>query len=72
MEKAMEKCIKALRAWMITDKLKLNERKTEFMIIRTHQQLKKVTVDQLLVGNMRVIPVSNVKDLGMVGFSSQV
>ena len=72
MEKAMEKCIKALRAWMITDKLKLNEGKTEFMIIGTHQQLKKVTVDQLLVGNMRVIPVSNVKDLGMVGFSSQV
>ena len=61
----MEKCIKAVRAWMITDKLKLNEGKTEFMIIGTRQQLKKVTVDQLLVGDMRVIPVSNVKDLGV-------
>ena len=35
------------------------------MIIGTHQQLKKVTIDQLLVGDMRVIPVSNVKDLGV-------
>jgi hypothetical protein len=52
-------------AWMITDKLKLNEGKTEFMIIGTRQQLKKVTIDQLLVGDMRVIPVSNVKDLGV-------
>ena len=50
---------------MITDKLKLNEGKTEFMIIGTRQQLKKVTIDQLLVGDMRVIPVSNVKDLGV-------
>ena len=49
----------------VTDKLKLNEGKTEFMIIGTRQQLKKVTIDQLLVGDMRVIPVSNVKDLGV-------
>ena len=62
---AMEKCIKAVRAWMITDKLKLNERKTEFLIIGTRQQLKKVTTDQLLVGDMCVSPVSNVKDLGV-------
>jgi hypothetical protein len=62
---AMEKCIKAVRAWMVTDKLKLNEGKTEFMIIGTRQQLKKVTVDQLLVGDKRVTPVSNVKDLGV-------
>jgi hypothetical protein len=34
----------------VTDKLKLNEGKTEFMIIGTRQQLKKVTIDQLLHG----------------------
>jgi hypothetical protein len=33
------------------------------VIIGTRQQLKKVTIDQLLVGDMLVIPVSNVKDL---------
>ena len=30
---AMELCIKAIRAWMITDKLKLNDDKTEFLIL---------------------------------------
>lgn len=38
---AMERCIRAVRAWMVADKLKLNEDKTEFMLIGTHQQLSK-------------------------------
>ena len=32
---AMELCTKAIRAWMITDKLKPNDNKTEFLIIGT-------------------------------------
>ena len=35
---AMENCIKAIRAWMITDKMKINDTKTEFLIIGTKQQ----------------------------------
>ena len=31
---AMEKCIKAIRSWMIKDKLTLDYSKTEFIIIR--------------------------------------
>lgn len=31
----MELYIKAVRAWMVTDKLKLNDDKTEFLIIGT-------------------------------------
>ena len=38
---AMETCIKAVRTWMTKDKLKLNDSKTEFLIIGTRQQLKK-------------------------------
>ena len=38
---AMEKCIRAVRAWMIQDKMKLNDDKTEFLIIGTSQQLRK-------------------------------
>ena len=33
--KAMENCITAIRAWMIEDKLCLNDSKTEFMIVAT-------------------------------------
>ena len=37
---AMENCIKAIRAWLIMDKMKINDIKTEFLIIGTKQQLK--------------------------------
>ena len=43
---------------MVEDKLKLNEEKTEFMIIGTHQQLSKVRTDSLLVGDMSVPSVT--------------
>ena len=54
----MERCIGAVRAWMVEDKLKLNEEKTEFMIIGTRQQLSKVQTDSLLVGDMPVPSVT--------------
>ena len=44
---AMERCIKAVRAWMTMDKLKLNE----FLIIGTRQQLEKVNIISLSVGD---------------------
>ena len=45
----MERCIRAVKAWMVEDKLKLNEEnfKTDFMIIGTPQQLSKVRTDSL-------------------------
>lgn len=53
--KAMEHCITAVRAWMITDKLKLNESKTEFMIIGTKHQLNKVNSHGISTGGIRLI-----------------
>jgi hypothetical protein len=39
---AIEKCIEDIRRWTIVDKLKLNDDKTEFIIIGTSAQLSKV------------------------------
>ena len=55
--KAMENCITAIRAWMIEDKLCFNDSKTEFMIIGARQQLAKVNIDQLCVGESSIVPV---------------
>ena len=38
----VERCIEDIRNWVLNDKLKLNDDKTEFMIIGTSQQLAKV------------------------------
>ena len=37
-----ERCIRVVRAWLIVDKLKLNEDTSEFMLTGTRQQLDKV------------------------------
>ena len=40
--RAMECCIEKIRCWLIHDRLLLNDDKTEFIIIGTRQQLKKL------------------------------
>ena len=62
--KGMELCIKAIRAWMITDKLKLNDDRAEFLIIGTRQQLSKVHIEKLSVGDVSVAPATVARNLG--------
>ena len=47
---AMERCIEDIRHWMISDRLLLNDDKTEFLLIGTRQQLNKVESLPLRVG----------------------
>ena len=61
----MERCIKAIRSWMITDKLCLNDTKTEFMIIGTRQQLSKVRTDSIYVGDSNITPIASARNLGL-------
>ena len=49
---------------MLCDKLKINDDKTEVIIIGTRQQLARVQVDCLTVGDARVPFGSAVKNLG--------
>jgi len=41
---AMENCTTDVRSWMSNNKLKLNDDKTEFLVIGTSKQLSKVSV----------------------------
>ena len=50
--KAMESCVNDIRTWMIVDKLKLNDGKTEFMVIGTKQQLSKLMLNILWWANL--------------------
>ena len=61
---AMQSCIADIRKWMLRDKLKLNDDKTEFIIIGTRQQLVKVNIDFLQVGESSTAPSNRVKNLG--------
>ena len=48
------------------DKLKLNDDKTELMIIGSRQQLEKVSVAELSVGDTSVAPASTARNLGVL------
>jgi hypothetical protein len=49
---------------MLCDKLEINDGKTDFILIGTRQQLLKVLVNSLAVGDVRVSSVTSVKNLG--------
>ena len=61
---AMERCIKDIRHWMISDRLLLNDDKMEFLLIDTRQQLNKVDSLPLRIGAMDIEPISCVRNLG--------
>ena len=60
----MECCIEKIRRWLIHDRLLLNDDKTEFIIIGTRQQLKKLQAMNIKVGASVIKPSSQVKNLG--------
>ena len=61
---AMQKCICDVRAWMREDQLMLNDDKTEFLIIGTRQQLSKVSIQSIKVGQAEVSSVVSARNLG--------
>ena len=50
---AMERCISDLRKWMYRDKLKINDDKTEFLVIGSRQQLLKIHHFSVRVGTIQ-------------------
>ena len=60
----MKRCISDLRKWMYQDKLKINDDKTEFLIIGCRQQMLKINDCTIRVGTTDIKPVSEVRNLG--------
>ena len=61
---AMQKYICDVRAWMREDQLMLNDDKTEFLITGTRQQLSKVSIQSIKVGEAEVSSVVSARNLG--------
>ena len=49
---------------MVQDKLRLNDAKSEFLIIGTRAESNKVTISDLQVGEVKVSAVYSVRNLG--------
>ena len=59
-------CISDIRVWMIKNKLKINDSKTEFIIFRSPLLKQNLSDLSVSVGDMQVSPSSKVRDLGVV------
>ena len=60
----MENCLAAVKSWMLSFKLKMNDGKTEFIIIGSRQQVDKMNCNSNKVGDAIVTAVDSVRDLG--------
>ena len=59
-------CISDIRVWMIKNKLKINDSKTEFIIFRSPLLKQNLSDLSVSVGDMQVSLSSKVRDLGVV------
>ena len=63
---SMQNCITDVRDWMISHKLKINDSKTEFLLFGTKQQLQKVNITHIKVGDELIEPVAKARNLGAI------
>ncbi len=49
---ALQDCVAAVRRWMLSDKLMINDKKTEFLMTGTKQQLAKLISIILLLATL--------------------
>ena len=61
---SMERCISDIRAWMTNNYRKLNDTKTESLVIGSRQQLTKIKIECIRVGSTEIQKVSSVRNLG--------
>ena len=62
----IEKCIDEIGTWMTQNLLKLNNDKTEFILVGTQQQLSKLDNTSLHIGTDTIKPTNRVRNLGFI------
>ena len=62
----IQNCVSDVRKWMLVNKLKINDSKTEFLIISSKHQFNNITIDSIRIGDSEIKPVTSVKNLGVL------
>ena len=68
--KNMEACVGAVRAWLANNYLKLNDNKTEVIVLGSSTELAKLSPIKLCVGDEKISPSASVRNIGAVFDSS--
>ena len=62
----LEACISDIRDWMKRNHLKLNDSKTEFLILGAPAQLRQLTKKDIMVGDTQVTASSSARNIGAI------
>ncbi len=62
----MEKCISIIKDFLLENRMKVNDGKTEFIIMGTTNKLKKVSFDNIKIGLTQINAVKKAKNLGVL------
>ena len=62
----IQECIAAVKSWMAQNWLKLNDDKTEFIIIGSPCNLKKVVTEYIVVGDHKIFKSKQVRNIGAI------
>eukprot|EP00914_Ancora_sagittata_P027124 GHVO01053150.1.p1 GENE.GHVO01053150.1~~GHVO01053150.1.p1 ORF type:complete len:410 (-),score=27.98 GHVO01053150.1:333-1382(-) len=62
----MESCIAAVKSWMTENLLKMNNEKTEFLVISSKQMQKRLVPVHLHVGGADIQPSARARNLGVL------
>ena len=60
----MESCLQDVKSWMILNKLKMNDSKTECILIGSYQQLAKINLTSISVGEHKITVLEDIRNLG--------
>ena len=64
-QRRLTNCIAEVKDWMLANKLRLNDTKTEFFLISSPRQINSVLRVNLKIGGSVIAPSSSIKNLGV-------
>ena len=59
-------CVSLIQKWMCKFHLKMNEDKTEFLVVSSKQMAKRISPSPLIIGNTPILPSPSVRNLGVI------
>jgi len=62
----IERAVMEIKTWMVNNKLKLNDDKTEVMFISSRYYQKFITLDNFTIDNAIIKPATSVRNIGII------
>jgi hypothetical protein len=62
----LENCIKDVKHFLLRNKMKFNDGKTEFIILNTKNQAKKIDLSKIMIGETEINKKTKVRNLGVI------